>query len=110
MTKRRAKTAVGEQVAPVDLVASELEIGARRLLVLSFPIDASRAPFDRGRFAALTATEHEVALLLLEGKSNAVIAKARRTSARTVANQVASILRKLGVDSRRELWSSAKEP
>lgn len=40
---------------------------------------------------------------LVRGDSNAVIARARKTSARTVANQVASLLRKTGASSRYEL-------
>jgi DNA-binding NarL/FixJ family response regulator len=43
-----------------------------------------------------------VALALLEGRSNSEIATARRTSVRTVANQVGSVLRKLGARSRAE--------
>jgi DNA-binding NarL/FixJ family response regulator len=39
---------------------------------------------------------------LIEGLSNSEIATARQTSVRTVANQVASILRKVGVRSRSE--------
>ena len=40
---------------------------------------------------------------IARGGSNAQIARARGTSARTVANQVASVFVKLGVASRREL-------
>lgn len=55
---------------------------------------------------ALTAAEREVVTLLLEHLSNAEIAERRGTSLRTVANQVASIFRKLGVQSRSELVAS----
>ena len=51
----------------------------------------------------LTAAERDVVKLILEGKSNAAIAKVRGVAVRTVANQVASILRKLGAASRSEL-------
>jgi len=108
MKARRKTKAVAERdgiAVPPDLVASELVVGARRLLVVSFPVEGSSLGHER--FAELTTTEHEIALLLLEGKKNAQIAKVRRTSARTVANQVASILRKLGVASRRELLSKS---
>jgi DNA-binding NarL/FixJ family response regulator len=44
-----------------------------------------------------------VCQLLLSGASNAEIARLRRTSVRTVANQVAAILKKLGAGSRTEL-------
>lgn len=53
--------------------------------------------------AALTAAEHAVAKDIVRGCSNAAIAARRGVSARTVANQVASILSKLGVRSRLEL-------
>jgi DNA-binding CsgD family transcriptional regulator len=53
--------------------------------------------------AELTAAERDVARLVMRGATNADIARSRKTSARTVANQVASILRKLEVRSRVEL-------
>jgi len=52
---------------------------------------------------ALSVAEREVLALLLAGKSNRQIARARRRSERTVANQVAAILRKTGCPSRRAL-------
>lgn len=64
-------------------------------LVVSWPLE------DSGhRAAALTSTEREVALLVAAGKTNRDIAATRGTSLRTVANQVAAILRKLDVPSR----------
>ena len=51
----------------------------------------------------LTAAERQVVVGVLRGRSNAAIATARRTSCRTVANQLAAIYRKLGVSSRWEL-------
>jgi DNA-binding CsgD family transcriptional regulator len=56
-------------------------------------------------FAPLSQAEAGVAALLLEGKSNADIARARGTSVHTVANQVANIFKKLGVASRSELYA-----
>ncbi|MBL8954105.1 MAG: response regulator transcription factor [Myxococcaceae bacterium] len=53
--------------------------------------------------APLTPAERVVVALLLEGKTNPQIARARKTSVRTVANQVASIFKKLSVGSRAEL-------
>ncbi len=49
---------------------------------------------------ALTPAEISVARLIVAGRSNADIARTRGTSVRTVANQVASLLRKLGLGSR----------
>jgi DNA-binding CsgD family transcriptional regulator len=51
----------------------------------------------------LTDAERSVLNDLLEGKTNAQIAALRMTSPRTVANQVASLFRKLSVRSRGEL-------
>ena len=53
--------------------------------------------------SALTPAEREVLRLVLEGRSNAEIAQARGRSIRTIANQVASILRKTKNPSRRAL-------
>ncbi len=53
--------------------------------------------------ARLTIAERTVALFALDGCTNAEIATIRRCSPRTVANQVASAFRKLGVRCRLEL-------
>jgi DNA-binding NarL/FixJ family response regulator len=51
----------------------------------------------------LTSAEREVALLVVDGLTNAEIGIQRHTSPRTVANQVAAVFRKLGVHGRLEL-------
>lgn len=51
--------------------------------------------------AQLTEAEHGVLALLREGLTNAQIARRRSSSPHTVANQVATVLRKLGIPSRR---------
>jgi DNA-binding NarL/FixJ family response regulator len=51
----------------------------------------------------LSPAENAVLSLLLDGGTNLEIAQRRGTSERTVANQVASILKKTGADSRRAL-------
>jgi DNA-binding NarL/FixJ family response regulator len=88
------QTAVTPQ-AGFEVSIVECEGGER--LVLSFPLRPARWP------ECLTQAERAVAELVLEGASNAAIAKARGTSARTVANQVATIFRKLEISSRVEL-------
>jgi DNA-binding NarL/FixJ family response regulator len=65
--------------------------------VFSFPLPPPALP------PGLSEAERAVALDLLEGRSNAAIAAARRSSVRTVANQVASLFKKLGVHSRSQL-------
>ncbi len=59
------------------------------------------APDDR--VARLSHGERAVALLAREGRANGEIAAMRGTAVRTVANQVASLMGKLGVASRAEL-------
>jgi len=51
----------------------------------------------------LSEAEREVLALVLAGKSNAEIAQARQRSVRTIANQVASILKKTNSPSRHVL-------
>jgi DNA-binding NarL/FixJ family response regulator len=53
--------------------------------------------------AALSRSEQLVALDAVSGLSNAAIASNRKRSVRTIANQLASIYRKLGITSRAEL-------
>jgi len=58
---------------------------------------------ERSVLSSLTPHEQQVALLAIEGLSNREIAARRRTAERTVANQIASIYRKLHIRSRTEL-------
>jgi DNA-binding NarL/FixJ family response regulator len=73
----------------VELVGEELVLFSWELEPISNP--------------GLTSAEQAVLSHLVEGASNAAIARARSTSVRTVANQVASLLRKLGAGSRFDL-------
>lgn len=93
MVRERSKKAPSDLA---DLRSSTFRIGGQRMLVISYA-QRSAEPND------LTAGEAEVARLAADGRSNAEIATARGTASRTVANQMASILRKLGLSSRREL-------
>jgi DNA-binding NarL/FixJ family response regulator len=76
--------------------AFRLEFWGEELLVVSVPL-RQQMP------SALTSAEQEVARALARGASNADIARERASSVYTVANQVASILRKLGVASRSQI-------
>ncbi len=67
------------------------------LMAVSVPVLAP------GRVASLTEAERAVVARVLEGASNAEIAAERGTSARTVANQLAAVYRKLGALGRAEL-------
>ncbi|HET7538812.1 MAG TPA: LuxR C-terminal-related transcriptional regulator [Polyangiaceae bacterium] len=77
-------------------------IGERWILAPHFEL--VRAPRPELKFAsAFSRAEFEVAQRLLEGNSYATIARSRSTSARTIANQVASVFRRLGISGRPEL-------
>jgi len=79
------------------LAAGARLVGDARRCWLFLPVEAL------GLDARLTQAERQVAAGVLDGRTNAAIAMARRTSCRTVANQLAAIYRKLGVSSRWEL-------
>jgi DNA-binding CsgD family transcriptional regulator len=74
-------------------------VGPRERLVVVGPLEPGEGQ------SRLTATEEDVLRLLIAAKSNEQIARERCRSSRTVANQVKSIFRKLGVSSRRELFA-----
>lgn len=77
---------------PANLVAEKLDDD---LVVFSW--DIARPPPD------LTRAERDVLARIVRGESNRAIASARKTSVRTIANQVASLLRKTGATSRFDL-------
>src|SRR5262249_19690555 len=74
-----------------DLRMTEFRLGDDDLVVLSFPLAGG------AELARLTTSESEVALAVVTGKSNREIAHERGRSIMTVANQVASVFRKLRV-------------
>lgn len=82
---------------PHDLAAWELVIDDLVFTVFEW---SSHDPMPA---ADLTGAERDVLRMIVAGQSNAAIARQRRRSVRTVANQIASIFRKLGVGSRAEL-------
>ncbi len=99
MTQRRPRTHATPEVPPTGTRVHELEVGGESLLVISYPL----VQRDLAAETSLSPAEVEVAQLVVEGLSNAQIARRRGTSVRTVANQMASILRKLELSSRHEL-------
>ncbi|HEX8795208.1 MAG TPA: LuxR C-terminal-related transcriptional regulator, partial [Polyangiaceae bacterium] len=82
---------------PSGLEVEIVEVDGETLLVFSWTRRSGSA------VVALTPTEREVLEAVCAGRSNAAIAAARGTAVRTVANQVASLLRKFRVRSRHEL-------
>jgi DNA-binding CsgD family transcriptional regulator len=87
----------GEPSAPPGLSSARFQRGDDEMAVLSFPLLPVTLP------DSLSEAERKVALGLIAGKSTAEIAAERRTSIRTVANQIASLFAKLGVRSRLQL-------
>ncbi len=82
---------------PLFAQAQRFELGGVEYALLSYPLPPDT--LDEG----LTASERAIADLVLRGLSTAEISRRRRRAERTVANQIASLFRKLGVRSRREL-------
>src|SRR5688572_32550121 len=100
-TEKRHSPTIGASLpdvpAPRGLTARRMTFVGGDHIVLSFPLDAPEVP------ASLTQAERAVALLVLDGRTDAEIATARGVSKRTVANQIAAVFRKVGVSSRVEL-------
>ncbi|HEY5922199.1 MAG TPA: helix-turn-helix transcriptional regulator [Kofleriaceae bacterium] len=84
----------GKRMAPPpNLVAERID---EELVVFSWDV-AEPPP------AELTSAERDVLTRVVRGESNSAIAASRMTSVRTIANQVASLLRKTGAASRFDL-------
>ena len=90
--------------SPLFLSMQRFGHDAKEWVLLSFPVIPARF------WERLTSAECAVVTLVLRGCTNAQIAKQRRRSDRTVANQVFQIFKKLGVSSRAELLSSVLRP
>ena len=90
-------------VAPEDLSVKELDVDGETFVLFEW---LSAPVFLDG----LTEAERDVVTGILRGESNGAIANRRGTHARTVANQVAGIFRKLGVRSRSELVARVTRP
>ena len=78
---------------PTNLVAERID---DELVVFSWDIAEPPPP-------QLTSAERDVLARVVRGESNQAIASARKTSVRTIANQVASLLRKCSAASRFDL-------
>jgi len=89
-----------QEEGPPKNLRVEYSGDGQTVAIISFDVD------DEDKTGDLTA-EREVALLALAGKSNNEIATARHCSVRTVANQLQSVFRKLGIRSRAELAAKA---
>jgi DNA-binding CsgD family transcriptional regulator len=89
---------------PKGLEAHAFTVGADDFVLLMVPRLAPVLP------STLTAAECDVARLANEGRSNVEIARKRRTSRNTVANQLRSIYQKLGISNRVELAHACVAP
>jgi DNA-binding CsgD family transcriptional regulator len=76
---------------------SQLEVAG-----LPFWVNSVRRP-DAELSALLSPAEYTVTRLFVEGKTHSEIARLRRTSTRTVANQLAAVFHRLGVSGRLRL-------
>jgi DNA-binding CsgD family transcriptional regulator len=93
-----ARSARDASEPPKDLQVDFIDIDGQELAVITLP-----ARVQGVSLAGLSEAEREVVHAVVAGKSNVDIARSRGTSARTVANQLASIYAKLGISSRHEL-------
>jgi DNA-binding NarL/FixJ family response regulator len=80
---------------PVGLLVKRFEIEGEEYAMFQWSTDDPSPQ--------LSSAERAVLAKLIEGASNAEIARLRQSSVRTVANQVASLLRKLHAGSRFDL-------
>jgi DNA-binding NarL/FixJ family response regulator len=96
-TRRETARIDWKREAPDTLEAFALGAPLGDYVVLTHRLAESALPAD------LSPAEREVAQGILDGLTNAAIASRRKVSVRTIANQVASIFRRLGVGSRAEI-------
>lgn len=97
---RRIVQEIAEDVPDPELRATLLQ-GTDHLLPR--PRALSRRRAEKAQFGGVTAREREIAGLIAEGKSNREIADRLVLSERTVAAHIASILSKLGFNSRTQI-------
>ncbi|WP_437759374.1 helix-turn-helix transcriptional regulator [Sorangium sp. So ce1389] len=88
---------INQVIALSSTPAPPEEVAGGRVAVVAGPEEGWEPP------AQLTRAEGEIARLAALGLSNAEIAERRHISPRTVANQLASTYRKLGIGSRAQL-------
>jgi DNA-binding CsgD family transcriptional regulator len=94
----KADSSNGDDEVPTPRLIT-LTVEGYQFAVVTVPLAAGSA------LSKLTPVERQVACLASDGFSNAEIGRWRGTSERTVANQIASIFRKLNVGSRYHLAS-----
>jgi len=98
--------APGAADLPVGLEAALVDGGVEAGLTLVYPRPVWRIP------TTLSSAERDIVLRLIDGASYDAVARSRGTSPRTIASQVASVFRKLKVQSQIALFNVllAREP
>ena len=96
-------TRLPQDAAPDGLVASVLEVGGVLRVVFSYPTPKA------AQIPGISGAESDVLVAAMDGLTNAEIARTRSCSARTVRNQLAAALRKLGFSSRSEAAAALRE-
>jgi len=93
------------ETGPADLTACRVRVGQSEVVIFSYRL-------EHPSLDALTRAEREVVLEAARGLTNEEIARLRKRSTRTIANQLGCAFRKLGVQSRRELVAllSSEDP
>lgn len=102
----RGKLGEAARAAPLAGAARAVDLGLPAVELVALVCDAP----GREAFSGLSSAERAVILEVIAGRSNAAVAARRQVSARTVANQLASAYRKLGVSSRRDLLARLGQP
>jgi len=105
-SRMAAKRSSPRLEAPVGLVVETFEEGGDTYALLQWPLEGAvgrAAGLDAG--LPVPAAQRDVLDLLLAGMSNAEIALRLGRSIHTVAHQVDTIFRRLGVGSRLELFA-----
>jgi len=101
-TMVRSRRSRVEISAPTGLVADRIAGLGGDVVLFSWDVQQAPPATDDPRHS-LSPSEHEVLAKVVAGATNREIAEARGVSERTVANQMASLLRKLRATSRFEL-------
>lgn len=99
----RSRRSRVEISAPAGLSASRIAGLSGDVVLFSWDVNAAEAAPPSDAIHRLSASEHEVLVKVVAGATNREIARARGVSERTIANQMASLLRKLDATSRFEL-------
>lgn len=102
-TMVRSRRSRVEISAPTGLVADRIAGLGGDVVLFSWDVQQGAPPATDDPRHSLSPSEHEVLAKVVAGATNREIAEARGVSERTVANQMASLLRKLGATSRFEL-------